>query len=82
MVNKDSVIGVELYITDNKKLFDKLYQRKNEIENDLAFEKGDKENLSVQNMPLLKYGIDTERKCEGDLSDLIITSVKDGKHLN
>lgn len=29
-------------------------------------------------MPLLKYGIDTERKCEGDLSELIITSVKDG----
>ena len=35
LVNKDSVIGVELYITDNKELFDKLYQRKNKIENDL-----------------------------------------------
>ena len=35
LVNKDFVIGVELYITDNKKLFDKLYQRKDEIENDL-----------------------------------------------
>ena len=42
-------------------------------------EKRDKENLRIQNMPLLKYGIDTERKCEGDLSELIITSVKDGK---
>lgn len=49
--------------------------RKNNEDN----EKRDKENLRVQNMPLLKYGIDTERKCEGDLSDLIITSVKDGK---
>ena len=28
LVNKDSVIGVELYITDNKELFDKLYQKK------------------------------------------------------
>lgn len=37
LVNKDSVIGVELYITDNKELFDKLYQRKDEIENDLGF---------------------------------------------
>lgn len=37
LVNKDSVIGVELYITDNKGLFDKLYQRKDEIENDLGF---------------------------------------------
>lgn len=37
LVNKDSVIGVELYITDNKELFDKLYQRKDEIESDLGF---------------------------------------------
>ena len=38
LVNKDSVIGVELYITDNKELFDKLYQRKDEIEDDLGFQ--------------------------------------------
>lgn len=38
LVNKDSVIGVELYITDNKELFDKLYQKKDEIEADLGFE--------------------------------------------
>lgn len=37
LVNNDSVIGVELYITDNKEFFDKLYQRKDEIENDLGF---------------------------------------------
>ena len=37
LVNKDSVIGVELYITDNKELFDKLYQSKDEIEDDLGF---------------------------------------------
>ena len=37
LVNKDSLIGVELYITNNKELFDKLYERKEEIENDLGF---------------------------------------------
>ena len=37
LINKDSVIGVELYITDNKELFDKLYQKKEDIENDLGF---------------------------------------------
>ena len=37
LVNKDSLIGVELYITDNKELFDKLYERKDEIERDLGF---------------------------------------------
>lgn len=38
LVNKDSVIGVELYITDNKELFDKLYQKKDEVEADLGLE--------------------------------------------
>ena len=38
LLNKDSVIGVELYITDNKELFDKLYQKKDEIEADLGLE--------------------------------------------
>lgn len=37
LVNKDSLIGVELYITNNKELFDKLYVRKEDIENDLGF---------------------------------------------
>lgn len=37
LVNKDSLIGVELYITDNKELFDKLYSRKDEIEAELGF---------------------------------------------
>ena len=37
LVNKDSLIGVELYITDNKELFDKLYERKDEIEQELGF---------------------------------------------
>lgn len=37
LVNKDSVIGVELYITDNKGLFDKLYNKKDNIEAELGF---------------------------------------------
>lgn len=37
LVNKDSLIGVELYITDNKELFDRLYNRKDEIEAELGF---------------------------------------------
>lgn len=37
LVNKDSLVGVELYITNNKELFDKLYERKEDIENDLGF---------------------------------------------
>lgn len=49
--------------------------RKNNEDN----EKRDKENLRVQNMPLLKYNIDTERKCKGDVSDLIITSIENGQ---
>ncbi len=37
LVNKDSLIGVELYITDNKELFDKLFEKKDDIERDLGF---------------------------------------------
>ena len=36
-VNKDSLIGVELYIPDNKKLFDKLFEKKEDIESNLGF---------------------------------------------
>lgn len=65
-----SVIGVtaSIYIAF-------IQIRKNNEDN----EKRDKENLRVQNMPLLKYNINTERKCEGDVSELIITSIKDGQ---
>ena len=54
-----SVIGVtaSIYIAF-------IQIRKNNEDN----EKRDKENLRVQNMPLLKYNINTERKCEGDIS--------------
>lgn len=37
LVNKDSVIGVELYISDNKDLYDKLFEDKDRIEEELGF---------------------------------------------
>lgn len=36
LVNKDGCVGVELYISDNKDLFDKLYAQKDEIEQKLG----------------------------------------------
>lgn len=38
LVNKDSYIGVELYIASNKELFDKLYAEHEKIEKELGFE--------------------------------------------
>lgn len=38
LINKDSYISVELYIFDNKALFDKLFEERKEIENQLGFE--------------------------------------------
>ena len=36
LVNKDGCVGVELYINDNKDLFDKLYAQKDEIDQKLG----------------------------------------------
>lgn len=36
LVNKENYIGVELYIRDNKELFDKLFEQKEEIERKLG----------------------------------------------
>ena len=35
LVNRDGCVGVELYISNNKELFDKLYEKKDEIEEKL-----------------------------------------------
>lgn len=37
LINRDSIICVEVYIRNNKELFDKLYERKLIIENELGF---------------------------------------------
>lgn len=37
LVNKTNSIGIEVYINDNKKLFDNLYSVSEEIENELGF---------------------------------------------
>lgn len=48
-----------------------IYQiRKNNEENN----RRDKANLKIQNMPILKYDINTERKETGDLSEIIVTN--------
>ena len=48
-----------------------IYQiKKNNEENN----RRNKENLKIQNMPILKYDINTERKGTGDLSELIVTN--------
>ena len=36
LVNKEGYIGVELYISDNKDLYDRLYEQKEEIESKLG----------------------------------------------
>lgn len=38
LVNKDGIIVVEVYINDNKELFDSLYSNKDEIEKKLGLE--------------------------------------------
>ena len=38
LINKDGIIVVEVYISNNKKLFDTLHDQKNEIEEKLGFE--------------------------------------------
>lgn len=37
LVNKTNSIGIEIYINDNKELFDRLYSVSEEIQNDLGF---------------------------------------------
>ncbi len=37
LVNKDNCVGCELYIPDNKELYDKLYSKKDEIEEKIGF---------------------------------------------
>lgn len=38
LINSDSYVGVEIYIPDNKDLYDSLYMKKDEIEDKLGFD--------------------------------------------
>ena len=56
LVNKESKIGVELYISDDKELFDKLFEKKNLIEDELGFEL-DWQRLDNSKASRIKYYI-------------------------
>lgn len=56
LVNKESRIGVELYINDDKELFDKLFEKKNLIEDELGI-KLDWQRLDNSKASRIKYYI-------------------------
>lgn len=56
LVNKESSIVIELYINDNKTLFDKLFDSKHEIENELGFSM-DWQRLDDKKASRIKYPI-------------------------
>lgn len=56
LVNKESKIGVELYISNDKELFDKLFEKKNLIESELGF-KLDWQRLDNSKASRIKYYI-------------------------
>ncbi len=56
LVNKESSIVVELYINDNKALFDKLYANKDKIEESLGFNL-DWQRLNEKKASRIKYAI-------------------------
>lgn len=56
LINKDRQIVVELYINDNKELFDMLLERKEEIEKDLGFSL-DWNRLDGKKASRIKHGI-------------------------
>ena len=56
LVNKESKIGVELYISDDKELYDKLFEKRNLIEDELGF-KLDWQRLDNSKASRIKYYI-------------------------
>ena len=53
-----------------------IYQIK---KNNEESERRNKENLRIQNMPIIKYNMNTEKKGSGDLSELIVTNQENEK---
>lgn len=58
LVNKENRIGVELYIDENKELFDKLYENKEAIEAELGFNMDEWARLDDKKASRIKYYID------------------------
>ncbi len=58
LVNKENRIVVELYISDNKELFDKLLDNKEAIENSLGFALNEWARLNEKKASRIKYYID------------------------
>ena len=57
-MNKENCIVVELYISDNKELFDKLLENKEAIENSLGFALNEWARLNEKKASRIKYYID------------------------
>ena len=56
MVNKESYIGVEFYINDDKEMFDKLLEKRSIIEEELGF-KLDWQRLENRSASRIEYYI-------------------------
>ena len=56
LVNKANVVGVEVYVTDNKELFDSLYEKRSEIETQTGM-KFEWERLDGKKASRIKHSI-------------------------
>lgn len=76
LVNKDGNVGVEVYITDNKDLFDRLFSHREEIEDRLGFEM-EWERLDDKKASRIKYyipGLDFDN--QGNFPELMHEIIK------
>lgn len=76
LVNKTNSIGIEVYINDNKKLFDKLFLESEEIENKLGFNM-DWQRLDNKKASRIIYYIDGLDFDNHDNYDKLINEVID-----
>lgn len=78
LVNKENKVGVELYISDNKKLFDKLYANREAIESEFGA-KLEWERLDERKASRIKYYIDglnfDDHSNYPELNEAIISTV-------